>query len=686
MRKTVLCIIALLSACIVISAQNERVLVAKWDSSNGAYGFSDTNGTLVIPGKYDEVVFNFYQGVACVVIDGKYYLIDESGKEITKSYTWIDTFDSHNLCLVNKGGKRDDSGVVSGGKFGYIDLHGTEVIPVKYEYIGGFNDAEVAMVNQGGKYNKYGDFEGGKNGFVDISGNVLVAPKYTFVGQFTDDGIAWTNVGGKLDEAGECTGGKYGYVDLNGNEVASPKYDHVGLFTDDGHCWVNKGGKPYASKKKTENQISAMVKERTGNEKDRKKIFEAQAQVEDEVLGTKWDVTGNRIVGGKFGFINRSGREVVPLKYTKVADRFVDGCAWVATKKYGYYNENGYQITNLAYDDADDFYNGVAIVTSKDKIRGNLKGLINTDGTEITKQEYSWIGPMESGFAFVKSFSGYDRKQKRTYPVKYGFVNDQGMKLTDMKYDGGFSISNGVAICKIGEDLGYVDSLGREITPFGLLEAKAFQNGVALVKISDTDASSCRQGSLMTVTTHTKQNASLPGKYGLINREGYAVTDFVYDSATNQHEGLIAVSVNGQGAGWIDLEGNVAIPLQYQSAGNFIDGISFAKLNDKFGLIDKHNNVIVDFQYDGIYNHLTDYVVGARQGTQWGAIDYSGNTVIPFDFNTSDEVAVISREVYEPNGLIPLTEKDVQRFKIRIQNLTRHFSIESTIPNGYWDF
>lgn len=605
---------------------------------SGLYGFADVGGAIVIQPQYDGICFSFFEGVAGVVKDGRYLLIDESGNEISKSYSWMDSFDSRNLCLVNLGGKENEMGEIEGGKFGYVDLAGNEVIPVQYGYIGPFNEANVALVNKGGGIDADGNFTGGKYGFVNSAGKVLTEPVYSFAGDFDDNGF----------------------------------------------CWVNKGGNVYVSDKKTEEEISEKVKKATIGVTDKGKIFAKQAEIEDEVLGTKYDIFGNRIVGGKFGFVNLSGREIVPVKYTRTSDTFVEGRAWVAAKKYGYVDETGRELTGLRYDGASDFHNGVAQVMMEDKKRGPLYGLVDISGRELTLQEYAEIGRMDDGFAYVKSFPAQD-KDHRKVPAKYGFIDDSGTLLTELKYDGVGAISDGVAICRIKSDLGYVDCHGREITPFGLLEARSFENGVAWVKVGDEDAPANSKGSAVVSTGHTKGGGS-DGKYGLIDAKGIALTDFIFSKAENQSEGLMAVAVPEAGCGWIDLNGNFVISTQYQDVGSFHGGVATAETDGKWGLVDKDNNVLVDFTYDELFNHFDGDVVGVRLDSKWGGVDFSGNIVVPFKCDKKEEVGGISRDMYVPGGYVPLNEMDVARYKILEMNRFKRFGIQDTIPDEYWDF
>lgn len=721
---------------LLLSAPAFGQMLRPVQDEKGRYGFENEYGTTAIKPKYDSIQFNFYQGTACVVKSGKFLLINSSGKEISKSYTWIDTFDSHDLCLFNNGGKIDENGYPRGGQFGYLDLSGKEIIPAKYDFIGEFNNYDIAMVRAGSKTDKNGNLSGGKFGFININGKIVTKPKYAFIGQPDPNGLSLVNVGGKIGDDGNITVGKFGYVNERGEEIVPPIYDNIGIFDKDGICWTNKGGHPYKSNNSTENHIDKLVERTVGDNADDEVVFKKRIEMENIVLGGKWDVFGNRIRGGKFGFVNSTGKVIVPAKYNSISDHFCEGRAVLMdVKKLLYIDMNGHALTEYKrpYNQAElysfdynynnphfnpDFHNGVACVQTLNSSTPYY-GMIDLSGNEIASPQYAGIEPMDSsGFTVAKIYdtsNGFNERNVYIYtsrrlepnkyawaaavnvalatdtnteiPYKYGLVSNKGQRLTQMKYDA-ISISNGVARCRIGSFVGFVDSLGREITPVSLLKASDFSHNVAIVMISAQDVSLNNKGGRISSRGAYSTDAT-GAKYGLINREGVALTDFVFDHMYNMNEGLIPVEITGQGCGWINSDGEYAIPLEYEMAGGFNGGYALARRDGKFGIIDKENNVIVDFAFDGVSNDFAAHSVFSLrlpETGKWGGFDNERNVVIPFEFDSSDDVAKAADEVYVPKGCVALTDREVQKFKIRLLNLGNHFKVNETIPDGYWDY
>jgi hypothetical protein len=91
-------------------------------------------------------------------------------------------------------------------KYGFVDVDGNEVIPLKYDDAGYFYEGRVCV-----KLNE-------KCGFVDTEGNVVIPLKYDDVDEFSEE------------RARVRHNEKYGFVDTEGNEVVPLKYDWVDSF------------------------------------------------------------------------------------------------------------------------------------------------------------------------------------------------------------------------------------------------------------------------------------------------------------------------------------------------------------------------------------------------------------------------------------------------------------------------
>jgi hypothetical protein len=119
--------------------------------ANGKYGFIDETGKEVIPCKYDDA-YSFSEGLALVNVGGT--------REISEL-----EYDSNTYILFY------------GGKYGFIDKTGAEIIPLKYDHADNFSDG-LARVELDGKY-----------GFVNKTGVEIIPVKYDYVESIFAEGL-----------------------------------------------------------------------------------------------------------------------------------------------------------------------------------------------------------------------------------------------------------------------------------------------------------------------------------------------------------------------------------------------------------------------------------------------------------------------------------------------------------------
>jgi hypothetical protein len=92
-------------------------------------------------------------------------------------------------------------------KWGYVDVKGKTVIPLKYDIVGLFSENLAAVRLDG------------KSGYINTKGETVIPFKYGFAWAFSD-GLARVMLNGK-----------YGFIDTTGKEVIPLKYDYVEIFS-----------------------------------------------------------------------------------------------------------------------------------------------------------------------------------------------------------------------------------------------------------------------------------------------------------------------------------------------------------------------------------------------------------------------------------------------------------------------
>lgn len=91
------------------------------------------------------------------------------------------------------------------------------------------------------------------------------------------------------------------------------------------------------------------------------------------------------------------------------------------------------------------------------------------------------------------------------------------------------------------------------------------------------------------------------GKYGYVNLEGKLVIPYQFDSADYFREGLALVEENGL-YGYIDKTGRKVISCQFEKAGHFYEGFAFVYRNGFYGYIDPTGMIVIPYQFESASN------------------------------------------------------------------------------------
>ena len=82
---------------------------------------------------------------------------------------------------------------------------------------------------------------------------------------------------------------------------------------------------------------------------------------------------------------------------------------------------------------------------------------------------------------------------------------------------------------------------------------------------------------------------------------------------------MAAVTLNGKEWGFIDKSGKEMVPLKYDQAITFHEGLARVIFNNKYGFVDKNGKEVISLIYD--YAHRCSNGLIARPNNKWGFID-----------------------------------------------------------------
>jgi hypothetical protein len=287
--------------------------------------------------------------------------------------------------------------------------------------------------------------------------------------------------------------------------------------------------------------------------------------------------------GEKWGFIDKTGRLIIPFKFDG-AKAFSEGLAAVKVKeKVGYIDETGKFVIPPRFISGYPFSGRLALVIlrsfgkdRKDIIEMNQLGYVDRSGKLVIQLKEA-LDSKSLRISYqdgdLTCSEGMVRVQQND---KVGFMDKAGRQVIPPRYDEAGPFSEGLAAVKLGGKYGYLDRFGKEVVPLQFSEAGPFSEGLAAVKLGD--------------------------KYGYLDRSGKVVIPPQFSEADLFSEGLAQVSYNGNQGGYIDKSGKLVITgVESAGARRFSGGLAAVKgKNDKYGFIDRTGNWVTQPQFDRV--------------------------------------------------------------------------------------
>ncbi len=306
--------------------------------------------------------------------------------------------------------------VVQDGKWGYMNKEGRIVIKPQFEAAWDFTEG-LARVQVGGL-----------RGFIDPSGKMVIEPKYFIAWEFSEGLAAVMVPTGWFDKS--VNKGYWIYIDKTGKIAVEPKGRELAIAESfhEGEACVGFIFNVHMrhSHMNTKGEIRPFTNKPAGRFSEGLAAF-ASAQ-------------------GKYGYIDHTGREVIPYQYD-AAGPFCGGLARVqANKKWVFIDKTGKQAFDGQFDQAHDFSENLAAVRV-----GARWGCIDSTGKVVIEPQFEFIAPFSDGLARV------------VVGGKVGFIDKVGKIAIEPKYDIGWSFSDGLARVEVGGKQGYIDRSGRYV-------------------------------------------------------------------------------------------------------------------------------------------------------------------------------------------------------------------------------
>ena len=312
--------------------------------------------------------------------------------------------------------------IIKNGRFGFVDGRGRVVIRPQYHLAASFSEGLAAVVVLG-KRNE------ALLAFIDRKGRMAIRP-------FDGSGTKFSSGVARV-----LFGGSYLYIDKKGSWTSLASY-HDAEDCTEGLCAVMMD--PLGPKRwgYIDTSGAVIVKGQYGWAEPFK---EGIARV-GIMIGEPYTKDGAPAHDGKEGYIDKTGKPITELKFEKAWD-FSDGMAQVRLNgKWGYIDKTGNLVVSPQYDETGAFREGLAGV----KING-LWGFINKAGKLVISTQFDYVNGFSEGLAVV------GRADKSYY------IDRNGNAALSPPFKGLGEFKSGLATFRQNDRMGVLDKTGKII-------------------------------------------------------------------------------------------------------------------------------------------------------------------------------------------------------------------------------
>ena len=332
--------------------------------------------------------------------------------------------------------------------------------------------------------------------------------------------------------------------------------------------------------------------------------------------------------GEKWGYSDRSKRLVVAPKYSQTFP-FVGDIAKVQLEdKWGLIDRDGKEILAPIYDEVGNYDTLLNSDGSCFIRKGNQCGLMASTGAVLAEIQYpteaaaeaaaksaGWKGGIATNHfpdmpkAIVHSIQGIKAACEGIFRFKrdekWGLVREDGTVLLEPSYEDIEALEKGNwPFCMAGK-WGLLDLNGKVVLPAVYDEARCFSNGQA----------ACRIGHL----------------WGAVGTNGAWIYEPKFTELGEFRDGLSAAQQQGM-YGFVDEYGNAVIDFQYPNVLDFKNGVCKVFAHDHIYFIDTNGKPITE-PYTRMFGPNEQFLTHLIKEDKWGLIDDSNRLILPFEYD-----------------------------------------------------
>jgi hypothetical protein len=603
-------------------------------STKGKDGFLDLNYKLIVPANYKELnkitmgcndyLFSYTDKT------DNYGLLDKSGKKLGKAiYSSIGSSYFGKYILVgvekkskSKKNKNRDGGLIDDewyyddytpSTYGLVDLTGKMVLKAVYDdYNYSYGETSMIVLKKGSNYVA-----------LDANLDPIFNKDFSYIESLGD--LYKVQLGGVDNGYGTPEGGVFGLYDKNGKEIIPVQYEdiaQIGYESTNGYI-IKRNGKygicsptgkilmePQYTEMNCESELCIVSRYIEQSEQTKMGLINHNAL--KEIVPTIYEhieslsYEGDYLfkLNGKFGLMSKTGAITLPANYNflKATDLY-DNDQWVLANAYG-------EVTQSYYGS---------------EVTGGNWGVINKKGDTILPFKFKEISFENDSIVNLLDYDG--KAYLMNMETQRILTNSEANYLSKINYD----YENPIFL--MGKDVTrgeYGDATGGT---YGLVTSK----GEELVSFSYSE--------ITLENEHFIANSIDFNGYDLLNKKGEVLikrastiepfSDSVFLVQTDGKASLYNVN-----SGQYSLTNNFtdfATPEYYNGYGAMFIGIK--NTNDKWGILNKQGEALIEPQYCDVISSGDAYIIVAKCGAvgdafKYGVIDLMNNVVIPFEYES----------------------------------------------------
>ncbi len=319
-------------------------------------------------------------------------------------------------------------------------------------------------------------------------------------------------------------------------------------------------------------------------------------------------------IGGKWGFIDKSGKIVLQAIYESTHLAFSEDLIGVSVgdgtnSLWGFIDKQGQMIIRPQFDDVGPFKEGLAAFRvgggkngwdAKGNPIGRM-GYIDKEGKVVIHPKFHRTYEFSEGLAVFH--------EKKSAGGKYGYVDRNGKIVISPIFQSADSFKEGLAATSLGDNFGYINKGGSVVIPRKFQSAGSFTAGMAAV-------------------TEAKSENIFLGPAGYINKKGtYIIKPLDFPYGGEFHEGRAVITNEENLKGVINRTGQVVVDYALEEISDYANGyagVRWKEFDDgSYGLMDKNGTLVITPQFSRIGKVSDDLVrveVDVRGSKKWGFI------------------------------------------------------------------